>query len=314
MLDQRLVRTPWNSRVVVRIVSCGSVVVLVAVVLTALVAPGLAASAAPAVLVVAGVLGLPHGAVDHLAVGWGRGRAWRSHPGFLVGYATAALAAAALAGADPAPAVLVLLVLSAAHFAEGEYAFDRLRGGRGLVLPAAAVGIWIVAGPLLLRPAQARPLLASLDPALPGLVASGRAVVLAAALLLVLAGLGVALRSHNWWTAGELALVVLATAVAPALLVFGGWFAGWHASRHLVRLAALQPYGDGRARTLALVKGAAGPTAVAIVGVGVLVLVTGGLSSAVLVALLALTVPHAAVVAWLGRVARAPRASRVRAA
>lgn len=314
MLDQRLVQSPWDSRVVARLASYGSVLVLVAVALVGLFAPRLAAAAGPVVLVVAGVLGLPHGAVDHLAVGWGRGRAGRPRASFLLAYALAAVAAAALAIADPAPAILVLLVLSAAHFAEGEYAFDRLRGGCGLVLPAAAVGTWIVAGPLLLRPAQARPLLASLDPDLPGLVAAARAPVLTVAALLVLAGLAVAVRSHNWWTAGELALVVLATAVAPALLVFGGWFAGWHASRHLVRLAALQPYGDGKVRSLALVKGAAGPTAVAVAGVVALVLVTGGLSSAVLVALLALTVPHAAVVAWLGRLPRVPRVPRVRAA
>ena len=314
MLDQRLVQSPWDSRVVARLASYGSVLVLVAVALVGLFAPRLAAAAGPVVLVVAGVLGLPHGAVDHLAVGWGRGRAGRPRASFLLAYALAAVAAAALALADPAPAILVLLVLSAAHFAEGEYAFDRLRGGCGLVLPAAAVGTWIVAGPLLLRPAQARPLLASLDPDLPGLVAAARAPVLTVAALLVLAGLAVAVRSHNWWTAGELALVVLATAVAPALLVFGGWFAGWHASRHLVRLAALQPYGGGKVRSLALVKGAAGPTAVAVAGVVALVLVTGGLSSAVLVALLALTVPHAAVVAWLGRLPRVPRVARVRVA
>ena len=48
------------------------------------------------------------------------------------------VASAALAA--PVPAVLVLLLLSAAHFAEGEVAFDELRGGPGLRLPAAAGG------------------------------------------------------------------------------------------------------------------------------------------------------------------------------
>jgi Brp/Blh family beta-carotene 15,15'-monooxygenase len=304
MLDQRLVRTPWDSRAVTRVASYGSMGVLVAVVLVGLLAPRFAAAAGPAVLVVAGVLGLPHGAVDHLAVGWRRGLPGHPHPGLLLGYAVAAVAAAALAVAEPAPAVLVLLVLSAAHFAEGECAFDRLRGGAGLVLPAAAVGTWMVVGPLLLRPVQARPLLVSLDPALPSQLASARLTVLVLATLLVLAGVGVALRAGSWMTAIEVALVVLATAVAPALLVFGAWFAGWHASRHLVRLAALQPDGDGRTRARALARGAAGPTAVAITGVVALVLMTGGLSSGLLVALLALTVPHAAVVAWCGRLPR----------
>ena len=35
-----------------------------------LVAPGALADVGPALLVVAGLLGLPHGAVDHLAWGW----------------------------------------------------------------------------------------------------------------------------------------------------------------------------------------------------------------------------------------------------
>jgi hypothetical protein len=89
--------------------------------------------------------------------------------------------------------------------------------------------------------------------------------------------------------------------LAPALLVFGVWFAGWHAPRHLARLAALQPSGDGRSRACGLLRGAAGPTVVAIAGLTGLVLLLGGLSSGILVALLALTVPHAAVVAWLGQ-------------
>jgi Brp/Blh family beta-carotene 15,15'-monooxygenase len=294
----------WDPRALSGRMAPGSVVVLAAAALFGLLFPGPAVAAGPVVLVAAALLGLPHGAVDHLAVGWVSGGRARAHPAFLLGYGLAALGAAILAVAYPAPAVLVLLVLSIAHFAEGESSFDRLRGGAGRLLPGLAVGTCVVANPLLLRPSEARPLLASLDPGLPDLVATFRLPVLAVAALLALGALLSAVRSGSRAAGWELALVVLATVLAPALLVFGAWFAGWHAPRHLLRLMALQPAGDGRARARVLLRGAAGPTVVAVAGLTGLVVVLGGLSSGILVALLALTVPHAAVVAWLGQLPR----------
>ena len=55
--------------------------------------------------------------------------------------------------------------------------------------------------------------------------------------------------------------------------------------------------------------GATGPTVVAVLGLTTLVLVLGQLPGAVLVVLLALTVPHAAVVGRLDRLARASGAA-----
>lgn len=286
--------------------------VLVAAVVAGLLAPERAAATGPWLLVVAGLVGLPHGAVDHLALGWARGRVG---PALLVSYGAAAAAVAAVALLAPQPAVLVLLALSAAHFAEGEAAFDRLRGGPGLGAPAAALGTAVVALPLLLHPGPAGPVLATLSPGLPGLIATARPVLLVLVTVLVAWGALSALRHGAGRALLELALVVVAAVVAPPLLVFAAWFAGWHAPRHLVRLAALQPVGDGRQRALALARGAALPTAAAVVGLVGLALVLGGLPGAVLVTLLALTVPHAAVVARLDRLSRvrpapAPRGRR----
>ncbi len=289
----------WDPRPVAARTTVLSAAALALAAGTGLLAPGPAVAAGPAVLVAAGLLGLPHGAVDHLALGWARGRPGAARPGVLALYATAAAGVAALALAAPVPAVLALLVLSAAHFAEGEAAFDRLRGGGGPALPAAALGTAVVALPLLLHPVQVRPVLAALSPDLPGAVARSAPVVLAVTAALVVAGLAVAVRSRSWQVAAELALVVVAALLAPALLVFAVWFAGWHAPRHLVRLAALEPDGDGPARGRRLVVGASAPTAVAVAGLVGLTLLLGGLPGAVLVVLLALTVPHAAVVARL---------------
>ena len=260
-----------------------------------------AAEAGPALLVTAGLLGLPHGAVDHLALGWVRGRTGPAQPSVLFAYAAAALVAAVAALAAPLPALLLLLALSVAHFAEGEAAFDRLRGGAGLRLPAAALGTAVVALPLVLRPAAARTMLIALDPALPVVLAGARLPLLVGTALLVTVGLVVALRGGQRTAATELAVVAVAAALGPPLVVFAAWFAGWHAPRHLVRLAALEPSGDGRERVRRLARGAALPTAFAAAGLAGLALLLGGLPAAVLIVLLALTVPHAAVVAQLDR-------------
>ena len=272
--------------------------------------PGPATAAGPSLLVVAGLLGLPHGAVDHLALGWARGRSGPARPVVLAAYAAAAVVAAVAALAAPLPALLLLLALSVAHFAEGEAAFDRLRGGAGPALPAAALAAAVVVVPIELRPAAARPLLGALDPRLPSALTAVRLPLLALTVLLVVAGLAVALRAGRTRVAAELALVAAAAALAPPLVVFAAWFAGWHSPRHLVRLAALEPVGNGSARLRRLAVGAAAPTAVAAAGLAGLAVVLGGLPGAVLVVLLALTVPHAAVVARLDRLARTDRPAR----
>lgn len=289
----------WSPGPVAASVTTVSVAVLAT---GAVVGPWLPARWGVVLLVVAGLLGLPHGAVDHLALGWAAGRTGPARAGVLVAYAAAALAAATGAVLVPLPAVLALLALSAAHFAEGEAAFDRLRGGAGLRLPAAALGVAVVVLPIELHPSVTQALLVELDPGLPAALSSLRPVLLAATAMLVVAGLVTALRGLQRRAAAELALVVLACLVAPPLVAFPLWFAGWHGPRHLVRLAALEPAGDGRERGRRLVTGAAGPTAVAVAGLVVLVVVLGALPGAVLVVLLALTVPHAAVVARLDRV------------
>ena len=283
----------------------GSGLVVLAAAVVGVAAPPVA-QAGPVLLVLAALLGLPHGAVDHLALGWSRGERGPAPLPLLVAYAAGAVLVAAAALAAPVPAVLVLLVLSAAHFAEGEVAFDELRGGPGLRLPAAALGTAVVALPLLLRPEQVRGIVAALDPALRGVLAQLRLPVLVVTGALVLAGLLTGVRARAWLPTAELGLVVVAAAVAPALLVFAAWFGAWHAPRHLVRLLDLQPDGSAGERLRRLTVGALAPTAAALGGLGVLAATGRGLPAAVLVVLLALTVPHAAVVARLRRRAVAP--------
>lgn len=292
---------------------------LLAVALAAVVGVALPGSGAagPVLLVVAGVLGLPHGAVDHLALGWARSReagaagvepGWvgtaGARPALLVGYALLAAGVAWAALLLTVPAVFALLVLSCAHFAEGELAFARLRGERGSAPAAAALGTAVVTVPVLLRPDAVRPVLDALDPGLAAVLQDVRTPVLLVTGLLVTAGVVSAARRGCRRQLAELVLVVLAGLLAPPLLVFAVWFGAWHAPRHLVRLLDLEPDGATWRRVTRLGRAAVLPTGAALVALGALVVVGGSVLASVLVVLLALTVPHAAVVAQLGRTRR----------
>lgn len=278
--------------------------VLVCALAAGLLAPDLLRDAGPALLVVAGVLGLPHGAVDHLAWGWASGDE-RPRARVVAGYAAVALGAVGLALLAPLPALLALLALAAAHFAEGEVGWARLRGGAGSWAAGGAAGLAVVALPLALRPADVRPLLTALDPGLADVLLDPgvRGPLLAGTALLVLAGLVSTWRDSR--RAAELVLVVAVAAVLPPLAAFAVWFAGWHAVRHTARLVALDPSPKAGLRRFA--RAAALPSAVALVGTVALAMVVG-VTGGLLVALLALTVPHTAVVARLatrtGRPAR----------
>jgi len=260
-----------------------------------LTAPDLLRDLGPGLLLLAGVIGLPHGAIDHLAWGWAAGEV-RPRPRVVGLYAAAAVGAVTVALLAPLPALLVLLALSTAHFAEGEAAWARLAGRPARWPAAAAAGLAVVVLPLALRPAEVRPLLATLDPRLPEVVLSARAPLLALTVLAVVAGLLSARRDPVRLL--ELALVVAVAAVLAPLAAFAAWFAGWHAVRHTARLVVLDPRGaDGGLRRFA--RSAALPSAFALAGTVALGLVMG-LTGGLLVALLALTVPHTAVVARLG--------------
>jgi Brp/Blh family beta-carotene 15,15'-monooxygenase len=168
----------------------------------------------------------------------------------------------------------------------------------------------VVALPLALRPGEVRALLAGLDPGLPGLLlpAPVRGALLVVTALLVVAGVASARRDRV--RLAELVLVLAVAALLPPVAAFAAWFAGWHAVRHTARLVRLDPR-NGTDLAAGLVgrplvrfaRAAALPTVAALIGTAALVTVTG-VTGGLLVALLALTVPHTAVVARLSAGAR----------
>ncbi|MCZ2829153.1 Brp/Blh family beta-carotene 15,15'-dioxygenase [Modestobacter sp. VKM Ac-2986] len=281
-----------------------------------LLVPGLVDRVAPTVALAGILLGVPHGAVDHMVPFWTSGR--RPRPSalgrVLAGYvAVAAVAAGALLLA-PTATVAVFLLASAVHFGRAEAVVSAEHAGRRVPGPAqewlvtAAHGLAVVALPLVLWPGPSADVLGRLAPGWREPLPPAVRVVLGAAVAVVL---GLALRAQladgRRRDAAELAGVAALFAVVTPLVAFGVWFAGWHALRHTGRLVALLDAvspGSGRGAAVRQFGAhAALPTAVTAVAVVVL---GGGDGSAVAVSaalgvLVALTFPHVLTVQALDR-------------
>ncbi len=291
--------------------------------LLSVVAPGAARTVAVPLAVVGALVGVPHGAVDHLIPWWWGG----SVPGAgrgpvaigLFGLAYAGVAALALTAFlfVPTPALVAFLVLSALHFGRGEVATSAERAGRPAPgfrtdqLISLAHGLVVVGMLLWARPAQVGPLLRPLSPWLADASTRSRPVGLVLVAAVVLAGLVVLLRAGRRGEAAELGLLAVTFTVAPPLAAFGVYFGAWHALRHTGRLLDL-----ARGRRMAtghpdrgwgpsgalLARAAALPTLGALATMVALFLARDLASlQAEVGVLLALTFPHAAVVWALDR-------------
>ncbi len=262
---------------------------------------------APAVALLAVVAGVPHGAVDHLAlVVPPAGTRRAALAAAYVGAAALATAAVVLA---PAQAFVAVLAMSVWHFGTGDVELadelaertDRARWRR--ILHAAAAGSVPVLLPLT-APAAASTL-AALEPRLavltePSLLVSVRAVVLVLAAVAAVA----LVRERRTAAAAELALLVALALTVTPLVAFAVYFAGWHAARHTLRLA-LDDHGRlDRGRLLVVLRAGAPSLAVAAAAVAAALVTRAAPAPTVLWLALAavwgLTVPHMAVVGALG--------------
>ena len=294
------------------------VAALLSVGLLAVLAPSTAADLAWPIAAAGVVLGIPHGAVDHLVPWWWAARTApvRALWAFALGYAAVAAAALAAFLLAPTPTVAVFLVLSAVHFGRGEVASWAERAGRPVpppgadLLPAAATGATVVGALLWADPATTDPLLRAVTPALADVVLAVRGPAGAAVVLLVLLAGARLLAAGRRGDAAEVLLVAAVFAVSPPLAAFGVWFGAWHALRHTGRLldlarAAVERAGgpSGWATAWArLVRAAWVPSAAAFAAIGMLWALRDVASLEAQVSiLLALTFPHAAVVWTLDR-------------
>lgn len=274
------------------------------------------------------VIGLPHGAVDHLLAA-----RMSRRPAVVAAsvYGAVALAAwAALLLWGPI-ALTAVLALSVVHFALGEWEVVAAETGWTPSRPIAAAVALAGTGALLLPLARVGdPLREVADAVCPGLgdLLAAEPVRLAVAALWACAAAVAAVaaaRDRQGAVLVDLAVIALAGALLPPLMAFGLWFGCWHGLRHLGRLLTLEPgcallvaAGDGRGAVRRLAAVAALPTVAAAGVTAVLVAVTitdpdptAALGGSLIV-LLALTVPHMLVVLGidLGRWrSTSPRAS-----
>ncbi len=272
-------------------------------------------SVSPAVAAVGIVIGIPHGAMDHLVPGLAS-RRWLTpaHRALVIGVyvVVAALAAVALLRMPDLSFGLFLLV-SALHFgwAETTYAAER----RGDMVPRLRDGWWeavahgsiVVVLPLWSAEGQTamRPLVPSLVDwvgAVPTVWATSGVVVVCGLAVLRLAA------QRRVLAAVELIAVLTLFLVVPVFAAFGVYFGLWHAARHTARLMeALAPKAPMNLQLKAFARAAALPSAAALLVLASLfacrsnigVVMTG------VAVLLALTFPHVLVVALLDHNRRA---------
>ncbi|WP_088320700.1 beta-carotene 15,15'-dioxygenase, Brp/Blh family [Kineosporia sp. R_H_3] len=287
------------------------------------VAPAAVAGAGIAIALVGIVLGIPHGAVDHLVPFWAHGRRVQAGPlaRGLAGYVATGAAALAAVLLAPLPVTWLFLLVSAAHFGRGEVVVQAELAGRRPpgplhdALPAAAHGAVVVALPLALHRDVS---LRVLDRVAPGFAATSGAVLdalVVATAVLVVAALAALLAGRRPGEAAELALLALLFVLVPATAAFGVYFGLWHAARHTLRLVLL-PGADGQVPAVGAglrryARGAALPSLAAVLLLWVVSATANpSVLAAALVALVALTAPHLVVVDALDRAVRPAAGTR----
>jgi Brp/Blh family beta-carotene 15,15'-monooxygenase len=294
-----------------------SLAAAVTVTLVGIAFPEVVAAAGPVTLVAGFLLGLPHGAADHLVPRWAvAGRLRRAGMVTVVaGYVTAAgLAWAALSLVGPWALPLMMLV-SLVHFGLGDVVTEAQRDfapaptGWELAVAVFARGGPSIVLPLVCWPGTLDAALNAFDPKVTALLSPP-----VRAVLLALLGVACVVTGVQAWRAGrrlvvvELVVLLALFASTPPLAAFGVYFGAWHSLRHLARMLEADPrnaadLGAGRwgAPVRRFVAAAAVPTTAALIATAALVAVAAQtpLLVPMLSILLALTVPHVVFVAIL---------------
>ncbi|PSP82452.1 beta-carotene 15,15'-monooxygenase [Halobacteriales archaeon QS_1_68_17] len=281
------------------------------------------------------VLGLPHGAVDHLAVPRVNDAPspWRGVAAVVAVYVVLGGLYAAVWFVAPAAAFAAFVLLTLLHWGQGDvYALLALadaghlrtagqrtlaalvRGGLPMLVPLLAFPGWYrrVAGDFLgLFGVDAAALAWAFAPAFRTALGVGYGLLVVTALAV---GYARADDRRTWaLDAGETALLLGYFAVVPPVLAVGVYFCFWHSLRHIGRLLvvddpARESLSAGRPRA-AFARFARDATPLTLVSLallaGLYALVPappgdlGSLVALYLVLIAVLTLPHVAVVTWM---------------
>ncbi len=286
------------------------------------------------------IFGLPHGAVDHHVPA--RLGATLPPRALILGYLAVAGAGIALWFVAPGVALGLFLVVAAAHWGSGDLWFARHVSGRAAfgrpwraVAFAVARGLLVVLLPLLVYPAAAAEgtgaVLSAMGAGSGGWTPGGSLRVAGLALVgVTVAAAVLASRLDHRGTSrlrgqlidvGELVLLALTMVLVPPVFAVGVYFVAWHSPRHVARLMACDPSqarllaaGRVRAALVAWHREAAPLTAVSLAGLALMAALVwrvpvraDAITGSALGLIAALTLPHAAVVAWMDRVQLAPQ-------
>lgn len=275
--------------------------------------------------VLVGLLGLPHGAVDHLQ---GRtlfaprfGRAWPA--AFAAAYVGAAALVVTAWFAWPPGLLIVFLVLATGHFGAEDIAAARLTApGRATALAESALrGALPVVLAVTFHPTATAGHFAALMPATHTHVVTSVVTALAPAglayLALLLGYAAAAIRRRRPDLALETAALLGVFAALPPLLAFAVYFGIWHAPRHSLAVMAEQGAPGPAAGIRSFVRAAAPLTAVTLILAGAawwLRRPEAGADAATLqvvfIGLAALTVPHVGLAALRERARAHPAGAR----
>lgn len=267
-------------------------------------------------LAMVGILvGIPHGAVDHMVPFWtSRTRPQRRSMALVLGHylLVAALAVVALVViADLA--VAIFLLASAWHFgrAETQFLVADAPAPRSTLdqewVRAAAHGSAVIVLPLGFGHYHQATVLGQLAPAFPGDAVGALLSLLAVGVLSLNAAVALqAFRQGRWRVGFEIVLLVAVFVLVNPLAAFAVYFGFWHALRHTARLLALPGPDGARLATADALRRYARcallPTAVVAAALPIVwIHASPSLVSGALAVLLALTFPHMRTVAALDR-------------
>ena len=203
-------------------------------------------------------LGLPHGALDHLAPLFllHKRLTLRYLALFVLGYAALVVLYLAFWHVFPLAALAVFLLCSWLHWGQGDAYFLRVLDGQPA--PRTRWGgflIWAVRGglPILLPPLAHPAAFASVAGGILSWYGSHAAwrltepeqgaglVVLGLAIFAYLRQSWQLSRQAFWRDAGEIGLLLAYFLLVPAILAVGIYFCVWHSARHIGRLMHLDP-------------------------------------------------------------------------